>query len=316
MPRRPLRPGALSRRKLAALRHTRNPEHLQHCAECQVALRRERQYLERLRGAAVPEASQDLAARLIQHTERLAKEPGELGSTLQYPSLQRPYSRFRGLRVAGVAAATLAVSAGALAASAYVIAGDAEPQAVSEASDAGMLSGAWTGIPAEVMVGPAFRAGSTVTLNPGQLESLREEGWACPELSGLGFHVVSAQATRHNGNPAVEITLENNGHYATIVEEHLPAHGTGRGRSTSAQLSVTQGTPWKAVYTMPAAVISYASDLPADTADDAVPEIVRAGDSMSAASAPEDREAWYKRVLRGLQTLLRPAGLGAAPETR
>ncbi len=128
------------------------------------------------------------------------------------------------------------------------------------------------------MVGPAFQAGSKVSLSTAQLESLRGDGWACPELSGMGFHVVSAQATMHNGNPAVEIRLESNGHYATIVEEHLPADRSGTGRSTSAQLSVTQGTPpWKAVYTMPAAVISYASDLPADSADDAVPEIVRAG---------------------------------------
>ncbi len=316
MPRRPLRPGVLSRRRMAALRHTRSPEHLQHCDECRIALRRERQYLERLRGSAVPEASHDLAARLIQHTERLAKEPGQFGSTPQFSPLQYPYRRFRGLRVAGLVAGTLMVSAGALAVSAYVIAGDAESPVLAGTSNASSLAGAWTGSPAEAMVGPAFRAGSAVSLTPGQLESLRAEGWACPELPGMGFHVVSAQATRHNGNPAVEIRLESNGHYATIVEEHLPADGSAQGRSSSARLSVTQGTPWKAVYTMPAAVISYASDLPADSADDAVPEIVRAGESMLRTPAYEDQEAWYKRVLRGLQTILRPAGLGAAPETR
>ncbi|PRB44456.1 hypothetical protein CQ020_04450 [Arthrobacter sp. MYb23] len=301
---------------MAALRHTRSPEHLQRCDECRMALRRERQYLERLRGSAVPEASQDLAARLIQHTERLAKEPGHSGSTPQHSPLQYPDRRLRGLRVAGIAVGALMVSAGALAASAYVIAGDAEPQAFAGPSTASSLAGAWTGSPAETMVGPAFRAGSAVSLTPEQLESLRAEGWACPELSGMGFRVVSAQATSHNGNPAVEIRLESNGHYATIVEEHLPADGSAQMRSSSARLSVTQGTPWKAVYTMPAAVISYASDLPADSADDAVPEIVRAGESMLRTPGHEDQEAWYKRVLRGLQTILRPAGLGAAPETR
>lgn len=315
MLRRPLRPGAPPRRTLASLRHTRSTEHLQHCAECRMALRRERQYIERLRGAAVPEASQDLAARLIQHTERLANDPGPAGSTPHFPPLRNSYRRFPGLRMAGIAAGTLMVSAGALAVSAYVIAGDAEPQVLAGTSSASGFAGAWTGSPADAMVGPAFRAGSTVSLSPDQLDSLRAEGWACPELSAMGFHVVSAQATKHNGNPAVEIRLENNGHFATIVEEHLPANREP-GQSTSAQLSLTQGTPWKAVYTMPAAVISYASDLPADTADDAVPEIVRAGESMSMAPAPEDQEPWYKRVLRGVQTLLRPAGLGAAPETR
>lgn len=304
MPRRPFGPGALSRRKLAALRHPRIPEHLQECAECRAALRRERQYLERLRGAAVPEASQDLAARLIQHTERLANEPGQLSGAPSHPSGLR-----RSLRIAGVAAGTLAVSAGALAVSAYVVAGDDEPLALAGTSNAGALAGVWAGGSAETMMGPAVRAGGTISLSAAQLDALRDEGWACPELSGMGFHVVSANATMRNGHPAVELRLESNGHYATIVEEHLPADRGVPGQLTSARLSVTQGTPWKAVYVMPDAVISYASDLPADTADDAVPEIVRAGESMERASSDDDSEAWYARLLRGLRTLLRPAGL-------
>ncbi|MCP1414802.1 hypothetical protein [Paenarthrobacter sp. A20] len=304
MPRHPLRPGRSSRRKLAALRHTRSPEHVQECVACSTALRRERQYLERLQSASVPEASQDLAARLIQHTERLANEPDYL-----IPAQASRGGLRRGLRIAGVAAGTLAVSAGALAVSAYVVAGDNEAQVLAGTSEVGALAGAWTGTPAETTLGPAFRAGSTISLSDAQLDSLREDGWACPELSAMGFHIVSAQATERNGHPVVELRLESNGHYATIVEEHLPAGQPGTGRSTSAQLSVTQGSPWKAVYTMPAAVISYASDLPADTADDAVPEIVRAGESMAVLPSNEGSEAWHARLLRGLQTLLRPAGL-------
>ncbi|WP_232481357.1 hypothetical protein [Arthrobacter sp. YN] len=304
MPRHPRRPGLLSRRKMAALRHTRNPDHVQECTDCSNALRRERQYLERLRGASVPEASQDLAARLIQHTERLANEPGQDFAARPSSSGIR-----RGLRLAGVAAGTLAVSAGALGVSAYVVAGDSVPQVRGGTSNVGALAGAWTGNPVESMAGPVFRAGSTVSLSSAQLDALREEGWACPELAGMGFTVVSAHGTMHNGHPAVEMRLESNGHYATIVEEHLPADQPAQGATTSARLSVTQGSPWKAVYTMPAAVISYASDLPADTADDAVPEIVRAGESMAADQPSEGAEAWYARLLRGLQTLLRPAGL-------
>ena len=55
-------------------RHSRNPEHLERCVECRAALNRERQYLERLRDAAVPEASHDLTQRLLQNTRRLADE--------------------------------------------------------------------------------------------------------------------------------------------------------------------------------------------------------------------------------------------------
>lgn len=304
MPRRPHRPGASYRRKLASLRHSRSPEHVRECAKCRAMQRQERQYIERLRDAAVPEASHDLAARLIQHTERLANHPGQtLDSTPPVNGIRR------GLRITAIAAGTLTVSAAALAASAFVVAGDEQPQAFVETNDAGVLAGAWTGGQMESAVAPAFRAGSTVTLSSAQLDALREEGWACPELAGMGFSVVSAQATMVNGHPAVEIRLEHNGHFATIVEEHRPAGQDPQEQSTTAQLSVTQGTPWKAVYSTQAAVISYASDLPAESADDAVPEIVRAGDSVSEAPRVRGSETWYPRLLRGLQTLLRPAGL-------
>ncbi|WP_281451510.1 hypothetical protein [Paenarthrobacter nitroguajacolicus] len=271
--------------------------------KCRALLRQERQYIERLRSAAVPEASQDLAARLIQHTERLANHPSQ-----PFDEPSRSGVR-RGLRITAIAAGTLAVSAGALAGSAYIVAGDEAPQAFVETNDAGVLAGAWTGGQAESAVAPAFKAGSTITLSAAQLEALRDEGWACPELAGMGFRIVSAQATMVHGHPAVELSLESNGHFATIVEEHRPADQNVPGQSTSGQLSVTQGTPWKAVYSTPAAVISYSSDLPAESADDAVPEIVRAGESVPEAPSPEGSESWYPRLLRGLQTLLRPAGL-------
>ncbi len=304
MPRRSDRPGPLSRRKLASLRHSRSPEHVQVCVKCRALLRQERQYLERLRSAAVPEASQDLTARLIQQTERLANhspqpwEPPPTRNRIQ-----------RGLRITAVAAGTLVVSAGALAGSAYIVAGEEEPQAFVQTNDAGLLAGVWTGGASESAVAPAFQAGSTVTLNASQLDGLRQEGWACPELSGAGFKVVSAHARMVDDHPAVELHLERNGHFATIVEEHRIGGQNSPGASTQPQLSVTQGNPWKAVYSTPAAVISYASDLPAETADDAVPEIVRAGESLTEAEGTGGSEAWYPRLLRGLQTLLRPAGL-------
>ena len=328
MPRRHIRPGALSRRKLAAryklvaLRHTRNPEHLRHCPECRAALNRERQYLERLRGAAVPEASQDLTARLLQHTQRLANEPAPPVANWRTGrgAIKRGATMggaWRALRIAGAAAGTLTVSAAALGLAAYAVAGDTAPQASIRAGNhASSLSSALTGGPAELMMTPEFvatpdfRLTTPVDLSSEQLDALRGQGWACPELGAIGFHVVSAKATMHNGHPAVELQLESNGHYATVVEEHLQASDIAvTGRPASAQLSLTQGTPWEAVYRTSAAVFSYSSDLPADVADDAVPELVRAGDSMISTKAPQASETWSERMIRGLRTLLRPAGL-------
>lgn len=279
-------------------RHSRNPEHVERCVECRAALNRERQYLERLRDAAVPEASHDLTERLLQNTRRLADEsaPDSTGHG------QAAGPSWRGFRVAGIAAGTLMVSAGALAVSAYAVAGDVPGQRMAGNTD---IAAAFTGGPAELMPASDLVSGQDVALSPGQLASLREQGWACPELSGLGFHVTSAEATVHNGHPAVELRLESNGHHATVLEEHLPTAGP----STPARLSVTQGSPWGAVYSTPAGILSYSSDLPPEKADDAVPELVKAAGSMAGEQGTQPSEKWSERLLRGLRILLRPAGL-------
>src|SRR2546426_83606 len=48
--------------------------HVESCPECDAQQQRERQYLERLRSAAIPAASDDLTARLLARTEQLAAE--------------------------------------------------------------------------------------------------------------------------------------------------------------------------------------------------------------------------------------------------
>ncbi|MHC8608469.1 hypothetical protein ACW4FP_12535 [Paenarthrobacter ureafaciens] len=302
MPRRKFLPGPPPRSKAGGLRHTRHPEHVELCPECRFAVHRERQYLERLRGAAVPEASPDLTRRLLQQTHLLADQ------TATADPLVRRTSR-RSIRTAGIAAGTLAVSAGALALAAYTVAGDA-------VYDAGAVRNAGASSMAAMLGGPMERATSDPVpesrriLAPSELDSLRSQGWACPELSGMGFQVVSAEVTRHNGHPAVEIRLENGTHHATVMEEHLPVpNASPAAGATSAQLSLSQGNPWKAVYRTSAAVLSYSSDLPAEKADDAVPELVRAADSMAHQAASGTSETWLERLLRGLRTLIHPAGL-------
>ncbi|WP_242701502.1 hypothetical protein [Arthrobacter cavernae] len=268
------------------------------------AVRRERQYLERLRGAAVPAASQDLAARLIQHTQRLAQELAQ--EPVQVPRR----GAWHGIRIAAVATGGLAVSAGVLAVAAYAVAGDPSPEAALPGQrGAGSMVGAAvdgaTARHAAAAILPKFSAGTIVSLSAEQLEGLRGEGWACPELAGLGFQLVSAHASLREGHPSVELRLRSGQYHATVIEEHLD----GPAGSGNAELSVTQGTPWAAVYRTSAAVLSYTSDLPAEQADNAVPELVRAGDSLHSEVQVSDPETWLERLLRGLRTLARPAGL-------
>ncbi|OFI39917.1 hypothetical protein BIU82_02430 [Arthrobacter sp. SW1] len=290
--------GLLNGRQAAlgrGLRHKRTPEHLKHCADCQAEVLRERQYLERLRKASVPEASQELTARLIAQTRSIA-ESSDFGVETA--------SRGRAamvLRTTGIAAGGLLVSAGALAAAAYVVGGEPEPAAAGSGRDVRSLAGA----PFESALSVDSRAAADpdgVILSAAQLEELRNKGWACPELSGMGFRVVSARATMQDGNPAVELELSDGTHHATLVEQHLPGDAT-----SGAWLSVSQGTRWQAVYRSSVARLSYASDLPAERADDAVPELMAAGDSLLPA-AEETAGNWQDRIRRGLRSLANLAG--------
>lgn len=296
--------GLLNGRQAAlgrGLRHKRTPEHLRNCVECQAEILRERQYLERLRNAGVPEASQDLTARLIEHTRSIA-ESG-------YAGMETPARGHRAgpvFRAAGIAAAGLLVSAGSLAAAAYIVGGDARPEAAGTAgSDVRNLVGAPVqgnfSLDAAAQGNTAGKDGS-VALNAAQLADLRRNGWVCPELAGMGFRVVSARAIMKDGQPAVELELSDGTHHATLVEQHLDGN-----TASGARLSVAQGERWQAVYRSPVALLSYSSDLPAEKADDAVPELVRAGDSLLPPTAGT-ADTWQDRVRRGLRTLANLAG--------
>jgi hypothetical protein len=286
------------------LRHSRAPGHLRECSECQAAVLRERQYLERLRHAAVPEASQDFTNRLIEHTQRLAQSESPHGQAPQR-------NVWHGIRVVGLTAGGLAVSAGILAVAAYALGGDVAPQASNRgeqevrtlvsstmAGNAGQqlpVTGSQLSLPVTVA--------GTVSLSGQQLSELRKDGWACPELASMGYHVVSARAMMQDGHPAVELHLSDGDHHATLVEEHLEGSGT-----SGTQLSITPGAPWQAVYSSPVAVLRYSSDMPADQAAGAVPELVKAGDSLVAIPAANTAGTWNERLQRGLGALAALAG--------
>jgi hypothetical protein len=300
--------GLLNRRRgglpRGNLRHSRAPGHLRECSECQAAVLRERQYLERLRRAAVPEASQDFTNRLIEHTRRLAQ--------CESPDRLAPQrSVWRGIRVVSATAGGLAVSAGILAVAAYAVGGEVAPQASNrgEQEVRTLVSSTMAGnaeqplpVTGSRLSLPVTVAG-TVSLSEQQLSELRKDGWACPELASMGYHVVSARAMMQDGHPAVELHLSNGDHHATLVEQHL--EGSGK---SGTQLSISQGAPWQAVYASPVAVLRYSSDMPADQAAGAVPELVKAGDSLAAMPAVSATGTWNERLQRGLRALADLAG--------
>jgi anti-sigma factor RsiW len=284
-------------------RHHRGADHVQTCAECAAALKRERQYIERLRDAAVPPASEDLTARLLARTQLLAAaaEPA--------PNQYRP------AKVLALAAGGTAAAAGILAVSAFALAGDSVP--VAQTALNGSLVQHAAQLPAD--------GGE---LSSPQLLALRSEGWVCPELQQLGFHVRSANAITLNGRPAVELHLSDGRHYATVVEQHPAETAQNSGQDTGQaagqkeeKLLVSNLAPWMATVETTAGIFTVESDLPAEQADDAAPELKRlsvlaveginagvstAPDASPVTAADDSPAARLERGIRKLGEMLAP----------
>jgi hypothetical protein len=296
---------------LAGTQHPGTPEHADQCADCAVALRRQRQYLERLRDAAVPAVSDDLTERLLLRTRELAAAP------------PAPASRTAPIKLAGLAAGGAAmVTAGAVAAGAYMAAGDPPHYAVAsfsgesrdtlqsgDSSKAGETGQA--ALPLKATGGAT--AGGTPT--DSLVASLRSRGWACPDLGSMGFHVVSAASKIYAGRAAVELRLSDGRHTATVLEQHTAAGGnaglqgtapdtapvnplTGHAATEDGFVAVDEravvgpgagngrfwvkaSPQWSAIYQTARSTFTYVSDLPANVADDALAVLSAAGGAGS-----------------------------------
>ena len=268
-------------------RHTRDEGHVRTCPECSSAVHRERQYIEKLREAAIPPASKDLTARLLQQTHVLAMAPRE-------PA----HDPYRAAKIVALAAGGTAAAAGVLAASAFALAGD--PLTLASESAA-----------ASFVQQPQVPADGR-ELSAEQLAGLRSEGWVCPELETLGLHLLSARATTLEGRPVVEMTLSDGQHEATVVEQH-----GGLQPTSDSGVSIRNSPPWTAVFQSPGRTLTYTSELPADQADDALPVLqrltARADSGVSAGVAREQRaavdgpatEPFNERLERGLHKIIR-----------
>ncbi|MFB0836485.1 anti-sigma factor [Arthrobacter sp. E44] len=266
-------------------RHQRTGSHLEACQECAATVRRERQYLERLRDAPIPPASGDLTARLLARTSELAAQP---------PAPVHQSGTSLAARALALTAGGTVAAAGVLAVGAFTAAGD------PAAGGAGATEAAFSHVSSQT---PADGR----TLTAAQLATLRSEGWACPELQAMGFHVESAKALVVDGQPAVELRLTDGAHHATVTEQHpvtgqpaaqaaaagsVPVEATGAGGKAGPSQDWAT-SPWAATYRAEGLTITYRSDLPAAQANEALPILKRLADSAAegvAAAVPETSE--------------------------
>jgi len=241
-------------------------------------MRRERQYLERLREAPIPPASDDLTTRLLTRTHELAAQP-------PVPVQQGVTPRIAARALAFTAGGTMA-AAGVLAVGAFTAAGD--PETGGPAGTEAAFSHASSQTPAD---------GGTLT--DAQLATLRSEGWACPELQAMGFHLQAARALVVDGRPAVELRFTDGAHHATVTELHALATdaadqspaGVGQTEGEGGPLHVWGTSPGAATYRTAGLTITYRSDLPAEQADDALPILQRRAETASEGVAAEVPEA-------------------------
>jgi len=301
--------GNCSRGFLPRGKHGRSTKHIESCPECASLLWRERQYLERMRRAAIPAASDDLTARLLARTQQLAMAPPASASRPSVPA--SPAVRALGLAAGGAVAA-----AGVVAGAAYFLAGDPRPAAAGVSAPSFQQQAAAFGLQSSVSPGTgstgtgsgtAAPLGAAGMLTSAELQDLRAQGWSCPELRGLGFHVLWARREAVSGQGVLELRLTDGKHFATVLEQHPQAHQAGGPPTAAAASSPTNiltgrpaaedgflpapadgapaggvlwinaSAPWKAIYQTSDVTFTYISDLPADAADDGVAELIRSG---------------------------------------
>ncbi|MGO4803540.1 hypothetical protein AB4089_00245 [Arthrobacter sp. 2MCAF15] len=261
------------------------------CPECRARQQRERQYLEKLRGAAVPEASEDLTARLLARTGQLAAERSAAEGAATSPEEATPEwaaaderaaapgfagdgsgaappqgGRRRGLRLPALAVGGAVAALALVAGTGYAMGGDplvpadgadasaaAHPETGGQAGSGAPLgagdmldaSGSVAaGVPGTEATGPRVGLGlggepdftPAGTLSAGELAVFRSQGWTCPELRDLGFHLIWARAGVMSGDEVLEVRLTDGQHFATVLEQHVSppqAAGTSPGAPTA-----------------------------------------------------------------------------------
>jgi hypothetical protein len=175
------------------------------------------------------------------------------------------------------------------------------------------------------------------TLSTGQLAAFRSQGWTCPELHALGFHLMWARAGVMAGDEVLELRLTDGQHFATVLEQHATGQGPGSpaspagaevspinvltGHAAAADgftrakagapsaapetgngtLWVNPAPPYRAIYQTSAATYTYISDLPAEQADDGAAALTRVS---SGTRGPGSRNGIPERIERGLSRIL------------
>lgn len=264
----------------SAAAERRLQRHLQRCAGCRRRQAHERQYLQRLRNAAVPEASGDLTARLLARTSEMAQQPeitrpGTAQPHAASPGAGTPAARpvapapARNARVRLAAAVTGGVAAATCltAGTAYVLGEESGAAAGAPAfTDALTPPGTGRFVSAQMASVSGWRLSGEPDIAPAeslsaeQLSALRTRGWACPEFRDLGYHLAWARAGAADGKDVLELRLTDGQSFATVLEQHPDPAGTAAGSGGGVPVNVLTGHPAPADGFVPVTLHATAAD--------------------------------------------------------
>ena len=233
----------------SAAAERRLQRHLQHCAGCRRRQAHERQYLQRLRKATVPEASGDLTARLLARTSEMAQQSGATrpgatqpetaspgAGTPPAPTVPSRPARKARIRLAAAVTGGVAAATCLTAGTAYVL-GEETGAAAGAPAFTDSLTPPGTGrfVSAQMASVSGWRLSGEPDIAPAeslsaeQLSALRSSGWACPEFRDLGYHLAWARAGAADGKDVLELRLTDGRYFATVLEQHPDPAGAAGG---------------------------------------------------------------------------------------
>ncbi|MDQ0735607.1 anti-sigma factor family protein [Arthrobacter agilis] len=314
--------GELSdRRRIAVERH------VSRCASCTASVARLRSLKSALLGLRNPSPDPGFQQRLLSphvgsgSTPRSSAEREErTGSSAAFVRAHHertaPRRRHRTLVLAGGSA----VAAASVLAAAYVVGSEAVPVTAEGARGATALRAGWDSVAPQT---PTY-------LDTGQLETLREGGWYCPELESLGFTLQSAEGITVGGRPTLELVLENDGDTVTVYEQRKVGDAGGldepplnavTGSPVSSDgfehiggadrdIWVRSGEPWQVVLDSPTVTYTVVSDLPAAAMPQTLNQLVATEHAQLSLSPQGQDDSMMARIIRGLSRITHPEGDG------
>ncbi len=303
-------------------------QHLQHCASCADDLSRLRGHKSVLLGLQNPSPDPDFQRRLLSSGSSVARPDqrrdvtgatgirsvtGVTGLTgIKGATPRRTRVAARRRRALLVAGGTVGVAT-AILTGAYIVGSGSGPVRAGAATGPTTLRAGWD----------AMAPGTRTALDADQVESLRAQGWSCPELMSLGFTLRSAEAMLVGGVPTLELVLDHHGDLVTVYEQRKidgrPADApinaaTGRTvvqdgfdhvGGVEQDLWVRSGAPWLVVLDAPYLTYTVVSELPPADMPQTLQQLVTAEYAQLSPQQPQD-DSVMERIVRGLSIIADP----------